>query len=122
MTTETGERRPAPTGPTGEPSVGLRLGLLALTTIAAIGAIFAGAVAGFAWSFGACYKQTCSEVDAAAIVLLPIVGLAVAVGGGIAAYVKRRWFYAHPLAIWVPLAVLGGFGGLLVVSWVITGT
>ena len=120
MAAHTGRRR-GPTGPADEPTVGLRLGLVVLAALAAVAATLVGAVAGFAWSFGACYKQTCSDVDAAAIVLLPLVGLTVGVGGGIATYARRHWFYAHPRAVWVPLALVGGLLALLVASAVIGG-
>jgi len=84
---------------------GRKVGLVALAVVLTVLLVAVGFFIGLLWTFAACWKQTCSDVDAAAIVLMPVAGLAIGIGCSALLRRFRAWFYAHPVAIWAPLAV-----------------
>jgi hypothetical protein len=88
------------------------VGLVALAAVAVVVLAAAGFAVGLAWTFAACWKQTCSDVDAAAVVLLPMVGIGVGVGLASLLRSRRAWFYARPLVVWLPLGLLGALAAL----------
>ena len=75
-----------------------------------------GGLSGFVVTFGACFKQTCSDAEANAWAIGLFGGMVVG-GAAIAlAISKRAWLYRHPGLLWIPPGVVGAAVGLLLVA------